>query len=48
MPTPLISAPETVIGYHGCTRDVAEKIASGQRFLPSERMYDWLGKGIYF
>ncbi|MEO1134833.1 MAG: hypothetical protein AAFX40_19300 [Cyanobacteria bacterium J06639_1] len=41
----------TVIGYHGCDRDVAERILldpTGNAFRESTNDYDWLGKGIYF
>src|SRR5260221_731263 len=44
----ILTAPETVVGYHGCSRGVAEKIISAQHFLPSTMTYDWLGEGIYF
>jgi hypothetical protein len=38
-----------VIGYHGCDAAVVTKVLSGEETLtPSERDYDWLGKGIYF
>lgn len=38
-----------IIGYHGCDRDTAEKVLSGEGGLkPSENDYDWLGPGIYF
>ena len=42
------TAPNTVLGYHGCTRATAEKILTEQQFALSENAYDWLGKGIYF
>jgi hypothetical protein len=41
-------APRTVVGYHGCSRETAERILAGERFIPSRRAYDWLGEGIYF
>src|SRR6266516_1241891 len=41
-------APRTVVGYHGCSRETAERILAGERFIPSRRSYDWLGEGIYF
>lgn len=44
----LAKAPRTVIGYHGCSRDAAERILEEQRFLSSTNAYDWLGEGIYF
>jgi hypothetical protein len=38
----------TVIEYHGCDADVAERILSGEPFRPSRNDYDWLGHGTYF
>jgi len=37
-----------VLGYHGCDREVAEKLVAGEPFEPSDNDYDWLGHGIYF
>lgn len=38
-----------VVGYHGCTRAVAEAVALGTTQLrPSRNHSDWLGHGIYF
>jgi hypothetical protein len=37
-----------VLGYHGCDREVAEKLLAGSRFEASQNDYDWLGWGIYF
>lgn len=39
-----------VLGYHGCDREVGERIlgGSGGHLQPSENDYDWLGSGIYF
>ncbi|MCX5949958.1 MAG: hypothetical protein NT158_01980 [Cyanobacteria bacterium] len=35
--------------FHGCDKDVAESVLSGEATLqPSENDYDWLGNGIYF
>ena len=45
---PPVKAPEQIIGYHGCTRNVAEQILAEQGFLPSTQAYDWLGGGAYF
>ena len=42
------NAPRTVIGYHGCSQEIADRIFAEQRFLPSTRAYDWLGEGFYF
>ena len=30
---PLQKAPRTVIGYHGCSREAADRILSEERFL---------------
>ncbi|HMN20592.1 MAG TPA: hypothetical protein PKA16_04275 [Ottowia sp.] len=42
--------PSFILGFHGCEKLVAEDILSGAEphLLPSEKKYDWLGKGIYF
>lgn len=37
-----------VLGYHGCDRDVAERLLNNEPFTPSNNEYDWLGGGIYF
>jgi hypothetical protein len=37
-----------VLGYHGCDRDVDERLLRGTPFRPSDNEYDWLGPGIYF
>jgi hypothetical protein len=37
-----------VLGYHGCDREVGEKLLAGTPFRPSDNEYDWLGPGIYF
>lgn len=38
-----------VIAYHGCDATTATKVLSERITLsPSEKDYDWLGKGIYF
>ena len=41
---------EFVYGYHGCPRDVADKVLSGRgaNLNSSENDYDWLGSCIYF
>jgi hypothetical protein len=41
-------APKYVIGYHGCTEDVARRVVQGESFLLSENAWDWLGQGVYF
>lgn len=43
----------TVVGYHTCSRDLAERIATGSDQLqlgrrPHNEDWDWLGTGIYF
>ncbi len=38
----------TVIAYHGCDADTAERILAGEPFKPSVNDFDWLGHGIYF
>ena len=41
--------PSFVLGFHGCDKEVGEKILAGKgRLLPSKNSYDWLGHGIYF
>lgn len=45
---PLIEAPQTVTGFHGCSREVAARICQAEAWVPSENDYDWLGRGIYF
>lgn len=37
-----------VLGYHGCDREVGERLIAGEQLQPSENDYDWLGSGIYF
>lgn len=39
----------TVIGYHGTGLTAALRVVNRiDNFAPSERDYDWLGKGVYF
>jgi hypothetical protein len=38
----------TVIAYHGCDAETAERLLHGEPFKPSRNSYDWLGEGIYF
>src|SRR6266566_6613325 len=46
---PDLNYQRMILGYHGCDADVAAKALSGEDSLaPSEKDYDWLGKGIYF
>jgi hypothetical protein len=37
-----------ILGYHGCDRDVGERLLAGSSFTPSNNDYDWLGPGVYF
>ena len=37
-----------VLAYHGCRRQVGERLLAGESFNPSENDYDWLGPGTYF
>ncbi|MFZ2726506.1 MAG: hypothetical protein WAX77_09670 [Methylococcaceae bacterium] len=45
----MYTTPEIVIGFHGCDRDIADKvIKQGGDLVKSENSYDWLGHGVYF
>ncbi|MCL1984404.1 MAG: hypothetical protein FWG58_03270 [Methanomassiliicoccaceae archaeon] len=38
-----------ILGFHGCSERLAKRVISGKdEFKPSEKPYDWLGKGTYF
>jgi len=37
-----------ILGYHGCDREVGERLLAGEAFKASNNDYDWLGPGIYF
>ena len=38
-----------ILGYHGCNKNIGEKILSGDEGLAaSDEEYDWLGPGVYF
>ena len=37
-----------VFGYHGCDREVAERLLQGEAFTSSQNDWDWLGHGVYF
>ena len=37
-----------ILGYHGCDKEVGERLLAGTVFKPSDNDYDWLGPGIYF
>ena len=38
----------TIIAYHGCDEDVANRLLHGSLFKKSRNLYDWLGTGVYF
>ena len=42
--------PQIVLGFHGCDRDVANKVLNSttEHLFASTNDYDWLGGGIYF
>ena len=41
--------PNLVIGFHGCNKDVFNKVVcNGEHLVASSNSYDWLGNGIYF
>jgi len=35
----------TVIAYHGCDAETAERLLAGDSFKPSVNDFDWLGQG---
>jgi hypothetical protein len=37
-----------ILGYHGCDREVGERLIDGEAFSTSRNEYDWLGEGVYF
>jgi hypothetical protein len=37
-----------VVGYHGTTRKIADRIVAEKRFLITDRSHHWLGPGAYF
>lgn len=43
-------SPQTVLGFHGCDRSVAEEILNSRdkHLKVSKNTYDWLGTGVYF
>lgn len=45
---PFAAYSREVRGYHGCDREVADRLVSGEPFTPSSNEWDWLGDGIYF
>ncbi|MBA4013249.1 MAG: hypothetical protein C0481_15390 [Phenylobacterium sp.] len=40
--------PSFALGYHGCEREIAEKVLAGEAFEESTKDFDWLGPGAYF
>jgi len=38
----------TIIAYHGCSAETAERIRAGEPFKQSDNDWDWLGRGVYF
>jgi len=38
----------TVVGYHGTTAAVADRLVEGGAFTQSSKIYEWLGTGVYF
>ena len=44
-----MNLPGFVLAYHGCDREVGERILAGEEQVrPSANDYDWLGPGAYF
>ena len=37
-----------VLAFHGCDKNVCNKVVNGGSLQPSTNDYDWLGHGIYF
>lgn len=37
-----------ILGYHGCSTEVAESVLNYEDFRPSKNEFDWLGAGVYF
>ena len=40
--------PSVLLGYHGCSRAIADRVLAGEAFEPSREDHDWLGPGTYF
>jgi len=38
----------TIIGYHGTTAEIADRLVDGEAFTASSNDDDWFGSGIYF
>lgn len=37
-----------ILGFHGCDRQVGERLVAGDALKRSDNEYDWLGPGMYF
>lgn len=37
-----------ILGYHGCEKEIAEKVLAGDALVQSTKDFDWLGPGAYF
>lgn len=47
--SPYDRLPKLILGFHGCNKDVFEKVIYEHEHLKqSSNDYDWLGHGIYF
>jgi hypothetical protein len=40
--------PRLIVGFHGTSKSVAEKLLGNEPFWVSDNTGDWLGKGVYF
>jgi hypothetical protein len=38
----------TIVAYHGTTEAEADDLVEGVAFKPSNKTFEWLGKGVYF
>jgi hypothetical protein len=44
----MMSQRSIILGYHGCDREIGERVLAGDLELrPSANAYDWLAEGIY-
>jgi hypothetical protein len=37
-----------ILGYHGCDKEVGDRLLAGEQPKLSANDYDWLGHGMYF
>ena len=37
-----------MLGFHGTSSEIAERLVGGEAFIPSGGDGDWLGHGVYF